>query len=174
MCVHFKCFSVTGGCITISRKWWKILPASFHPVSSVLSSCLVLCLVILFCQFTLLSVCLFASYLASHPVCLSVCLCMLACLSAVCLHACLSVCLSKCCWKAHQKQFSFRAFSSSAPKLWNALPQTIKEAETPWRRPAQTSKNPPVLWMTLQRLFRFLYCNHHDFLSIPLLPPCLL
>ena len=28
------------------------------------------------------------------------------------------------------EQFSFRAFSSSGPKLWNALPQTIKEADS--------------------------------------------
>ena len=31
---------------------------------------------------------------------------------------------------APKKQFGFRAFSSSAPKLWNALPQTIREADS--------------------------------------------
>ena len=32
--------------------------------------------------------------------------------------------------KHNEKQFGFRAFSNSAPKLWNALPQTIREADS--------------------------------------------
>ena len=40
---------------------------------------------------------------------------------------------SKRYWKTHRKQFGFRAFRNSAPKFWNALPQTIREAK-PLRR----------------------------------------
>ena len=91
----------------------------FSFVSSVLLSCLVLCLVVLFCQFTLLSVCQFARYLASHPVCLSVCpyaclpvcsmsarlsvrlsVCLPACLQYVCMPVCLSACLPGCSMSA--------------------------------------------------------------------------
>ena len=45
---------------------------------------------------------------------------------------------SKRYWKTHQKQFGFRAFCNSALKFCNALPQTIREADssaTFYRRP---------------------------------------
>ena len=32
--------------------------------------------------------------------------------------------------KHTKKQLGFRAFSNSDPKLWNALPQTIREADS--------------------------------------------
>ena len=37
---------------------------------------------------------------------------------------------SKCYWKHTQKQLGFRAFSNSTPNLWNALPHTIREADS--------------------------------------------
>ena len=37
---------------------------------------------------------------------------------------------SKCYWKTHPKQLGFRAFCNSAPNLWNALPQTVREADS--------------------------------------------
>ena len=38
---------------------------------------------------------------------------------------------TKCYWKTHPKAAWFQSFlSNSAPKLWNALPQTIREADS--------------------------------------------
>ena len=61
--------------------------------------------------------------------------------------------------KHSKKQFGFQAFSNSASKLWNALPQTVREANTlaAFRERLKT----PVLWMTL----------HHVSFSLPPPPP---
>ena len=79
--------------------------------------------------------------------------------------------------KHTNKQFGFRAFSNSASKLWNALPQRVREADTAAFR--KRLKTPPCVWCypSLFQLCEWL-CTMclflllvYDFLSIHSPPP---